>query len=488
MRSTGIVLPIFSLPTNEGIGTLGESAYDFIDFLADSKQQYWQTPPLNHLTGPSPYSNYCVFSGNYYLIDIKKLVSQNLIDETSYKEYLKVFKHDNEKVQYQKLYIYKFDILKTAFDQSYNKLKDKINSFKRDNSYWIEDYALYTALKIYVFENKPWQEWDNSIKTRKKITVNLYQEQLKDHINFIIFLQYLFYSQWFDLKRYANSKNIKMIGEFPLYCNSDSCDVWSKPSLFMLNENLYPSEKLYHEKEKIYKKYCFDQKVTYNINNLKKLHYRFLIHTLTFLNNMYDNLIINNFDYYDKYKIINFDQSDINNQEFIEKISIKNDLFDIFSGLSSSFSPILHDVNFADNLLNVYNIPVSKTMTDGFSKKFFDTCLPHNYKRSDVIYTSDYIDNPLKKWIASLPRLEKSSCLKYINNNSFRDFNFDFIAKAYQSAADKILIPIQDLINSKQILFNPNKTNNNWTFRITQKDLNKSISNKLQSFSKLYER
>ena len=118
----------------------------------------------------------------------------------------------------------------------------------------------------------------------------------------------------------------------------------------------------------------------------------------------------------------------------------------------------------------------------------FDTCLPHNYKRSDVIYTSDYIDNPLKKWIASLPRLEKSSCLKYINNNSFRDFNFDFIAKAYQSAADKILIPIQDLINSKQILFNPNKTNNNWTFRITQKDLNKSISNKLQSFSKLYER
>ncbi len=510
MRTSGIVLPIFSLPSHEGIGTLGEFAYNFIDFLFESKQQYWQVPPISHpKENGSPYSSFCVFSGNYNLIDIKKLVDQKLLDEKSYKKYAKIFKYDNNRINYKKINEYKLDILETSFEQSFSKVKDKVEIFIKDNSYWIQDYALFVCLKKYVFENKPWQEWDNSIKNRKKVSLNIYVNQLKKHIDFVMYTQYLFYSQWFELKRYANSKNIKILGEFPLYCDLDSSDVWSKTNLFMLNKDFLPFEKPHHDNKRIYEKYNFKNKVTYNIDNLKKSHYRFLLQNIKFLNNIYDSIIIDNFDNYNKYKCVELTSAqrtsteknqtnnktdknhhqNSNNENFLikEKSGIKNDLFSILKDISLSFRPYLYDINFFDKLLDTYGLPVVKTMTDGFSKNQVDECLPHNFKTTDIVYISDYVYQPLKKFKSQLPGIEKMHCRKYINNYSNKSFNYDFIAKAYQSAAEKILIPMQDILGTKDVLLNKNNKNQ-WCWRISKKDLNVNISRKLRNFFSLYNR
>ncbi|MBP0979800.1 MAG: 4-alpha-glucanotransferase [Oscillospiraceae bacterium] len=483
MRSAGVVLPIFSLPGNEGIGTLGEDAYNFIDFLFDSKLQYWQVPPVCHSKNNSPYSSYCVFSGNYNLIDIKKLVFDGLLDKKSYKKYLKLFKYESVKINYKKINIFKLEILKTCFNQSFDKLKNKIEKFRKSNSYWIENYALYIALKKYVFEDKPWQQWDEYIKTKNKTSIDIYKEQLKDKIDFIIFLQYLFYSQWFELKNYANSKNIKLIGEMPLYCDLDSCDVWAHQNLFKLNKNFESEEKLYHDQEKIYNKYCLKNKITYNINNLKKSHYRFLIQEIAFLNNIYDEVSINNFDQYDKYKIID-------NNKYLEKPGIKDELFKIAKSLVPNFRYFLHDIDFSNKLLNTYDIPVSKTMTDGFLSEKFSVCLPHNYNISDIVYISDSVFESLQRWKKSLPGLKKRYCNQYINNVYKKSFNYDFIAKAYHSTAEKILIPIQDILglDSKGVLLNNKKNNNNWSFRLSNKPFDKKVYKQLNDFSVLYER
>lgn len=488
MRSAGILLYVSSLPGDDGIGTLGEKAYNFIDFLAESKQQYWQTPPLNHLKeNGSPYNCYSVFSGNIYLIDVKKLVINGLLDEKSYKQYIKLFKYDNYRINYKQLYLKKIHILRKSFKQSYNKIKDKVTNFRNKNTFWLEDYALYMCLKKYVFDNKPWQQWDESIKNRKKITIDIYKEQLKDNIDFFIFLQYLFYWQWFALKRYANSKNVKLIGELPLYCDVDSCDVWSKPNLFMLNEYKYQSQHLYHDDNLIYKKYDFKNKAIYNIDNLKKSHYKFMIQRTQFLYNVYDELVIDNFDQYNKYKYTQANDLGLKSQVYYEKEGFKGDIFDVLKNIILFFNPILNDINFCDNELETYDFPVAKIMSIGHK---FSTCLPHNYKPTDVIYTSDYVFSPLTKWRSLLPGLQKLQWYKYINGKSRRNFDYDFIAMAYQSAAEKIITPIQDVLNisKNSYLYKLNKKNNSWSWRILERRLNKNISNKLKNFSLLYER
>ena len=521
MRTSGIVLPVFSLPSEEGIGTLGKCAFDFVDFLFDSKQQYWQMPPINHTKDDgSPYSNFSVFAGNHNLIDVKKLVEQQLLDEKSYKKYIKVFKYDNESVNYKKINQYKLEILQKSFEQSFEKIRDKMTSFAKDNSYWLEDYALFVCLKKHVFSNKPWSEWDAPVKNRKKMALNIYSNQLKDKINFVIYIQYLFYLQWFELKRYANSKNIKILGEFPLYCDWDSAEVWAKANLFMLDLNFCPSEKLFCSNKKNYKKYNLERKVTYNIENLKKSHYRFLLQNIKFLNNIYDNLILDNFDQYDSYKYIKLgskEKSDVfvatdNNQtnkktnnklktkdsvaECVveEKPGIKNDIFLIFQDMSLEFRPFLGDVDFANKLLDTYGLPVIKTMTDGFSKKQIEECLPHNFGTTDVVYISDYVFEPLGRFKKHLPGIQKINCFRYINNYSSKNFNYDFIVRAYQSAAEKILIPIQDVLETKKVFLNPKLLNkklldkNEWSWRISKKQLRKKTTQRLKKFFDLYQR
>lgn len=483
MRTAGVILPIFSIPGNdEGIGTLGECAYNFIDFLFDAKQICWQILPINHVKeNNSPYSNYSIFAGNIYLIDVKKLVNQSLLDEKSYKKYINETKNNTSKINYNQLKIYKLEVLKLAFKQSFHKLSNHINEFRNENSFWLDDYALYMSLKKYVFNNEPWQKWDNSIKNRKKVTIEIYNSQLKEHINFFIFLQYIFYEQWFELKKYANSKNIKIIGEFPLYCDKDSAEVWAKTNLFELDQELYD------DKKNIYEKYCLANKVAYNIDNLRKSHHQFLVDFFYFLNNIYDELIFDNFSHYCKYR---FKNSSENNGEIHERLGLKDDLFKVINTLPIKFVITLHDVDFTNNMLETYNLPVAKVMNRGFYGDNLEICLPHNFSKTDLIYTSDYCFSPLKKWFNNIPRLIKLDCIKYINHLSHMNFNYAFIIKAYQSAAEKVLVPMQDILNlgRKSAYINMNKPNKNWSWRMTKKQLKKHIIKQLCAITELYGR
>ena len=494
MRSAGILLPVFSLPGNEGIGTLGENAYSFIDFLFESKQKYWHLPPISHVNSTgSPYCTYSILAGNIYLIDIKKLVEQNLLDKKSYQKYIKNFYTDNLKINYKKLDIYKFYILEQAFKQSYNKIKHNIEKFRANNSFWLEDYTLYICLKKYVFENKPWQQWDDAVKNRKKLTLDIYKEQLKDKIDFWVFLQYLFYSQWFALKKYANSKNIKILGEFPFYCELDSANVWAKPNLFMLDKDKHPTQKLFHEQQVIYNKYSFNTKAVYNLKELKKTNYRFLTKKIQFIYKVYDELIIDNFDQYDNYKVIEKDSASgkFELQKFTEKPGIKDAVFKILETRILFFKPILYDCNYNKKPNNKnYKFPIIKIMQSAFSEEKCEICLPHNYSSTDVIFTSSYVFSNLKQWKNKLPSIEKKYCCQYIKPTSKTKFNYAFITSAYQSAAEKIITPIQDVVSlrNKMALYNTSKKATNWCWRIPEKKLNKQISKKLNQLSNLYGR
>lgn len=235
-RSSGILMPIFSLPSKYGIGTMGKAAYDFVDFLSASGQTYWQVLPLGHTGfGDSPYQTFSSAAGNPYFIDLDMLVEDGLLDESD----LPIATANTGKVDYEELQKTKLAILHKAFQKgeeaSFNSILNLVIEKK-----WVMDYALFMALKNHFQEKALWEWPDVSIKKRESDAMLYYSNKLSSSIDFYVFVQSLFFKQWEALKTYANSKGIRIIGDIPIYPSADSADVWVKPELFQVDENLLP--------------------------------------------------------------------------------------------------------------------------------------------------------------------------------------------------------------------------------------------------------
>ena len=235
-RGAGLLMPISSLNSPYGIGTLGKAAYDFADLAKKTGAKYWQVLPVGPTSyGDSPYQSFSAFAGNPYFIDLDMLKDEGLINDADL-EGLKGVK-DPSDIDYEAIYNSRFAVLKTAYKNSNHKAKTSYKKFVSENGYWLPDYAFYMAVKA---ENggRSWQEWDDGIRKRKPRVVKELSEKLADEIDFWIFLQYKFEEQWNKLKKYVNGLGIEIIGDIPLYVALDSTDVWVHPDLFELDEDL----------------------------------------------------------------------------------------------------------------------------------------------------------------------------------------------------------------------------------------------------------
>ena len=230
-RSSGVLLPVTALPAPHGIGTLGNEAYRFIDFLAAAGQQYWQILPLGPTSfGDSPYQPFSSFAGNPYLIDLDALVEEGLLtaEEVSAVDW----GNDPARVDYGKIYASRMPMLRRAFDRADAHLRAEAAAFAEENAAWLPDYALFMALKQH-FGMRAWTQWEDAdIRLRKPEAVQAWRERLSADVEFLTFVQYLFYRQWDALKAYAGAHNVKLIGDLPIYVAMDSADVWAGPQNF----------------------------------------------------------------------------------------------------------------------------------------------------------------------------------------------------------------------------------------------------------------
>ncbi|MDD3627108.1 MAG: 4-alpha-glucanotransferase, partial [bacterium] len=234
-RASGILLHPTSLPGKYGVGDLGPEAYKFVDFLFETGQTLWQVLPIGTPgKGEFPYQAYSVFGCNHLLISIDLLREWGLLMGDDLNE-IPEFKPD--KVEFQRVIEFKENIFKKAFEHFKNSSwnRDEFNRFRDLNRWWLDDYALFMALKEFN-DGKPWFMWDDEIKGREPDAMELYKEELKDSIEHQRFLQYLVYRQWFNLKKYANEKDIKIIGDIPIFVSHDSADVWANKHLFFLDD------------------------------------------------------------------------------------------------------------------------------------------------------------------------------------------------------------------------------------------------------------
>ena len=226
-------MPIFSLPSPYGIGTFGKAAYGFVDFLKKAGQSYWQILPLGPTTfGDSPYQAYSTFAGNPYFIDLDALVDEGLLDNGDLAACN--WGVDPTKVDYGAIYENRFPILRKAFERSRYYLEEEYEAFCKENEYWLEDYALFMAVKK-EFGFRSWQEWDKDIRCHEEAAVKTYLEKCEEEVEFYKFCQYKFDTQWKKLRKYVNELGIEMIGDIPLYVAMDSADVWVHSDVFELD-------------------------------------------------------------------------------------------------------------------------------------------------------------------------------------------------------------------------------------------------------------
>ena len=237
-RSAGILLSITSLPSKYGIGCFSKSAYDFVDWLEEAGQSYWQILPLGPTSyGDSPYQSFSTFAGNPYFISLEDLIEEGVLTE---EECAQVdFGSDEKDIDYKKIYEGRYPLLRKAYERSRIYENPEYQQFVENNRWWLSDYGLFMAVKER-FGGVQWTQWPEDIRLHWQNAIEYYHKELYFDIEFQYYMQFKFYQQWMRLKSYANSKGIKIIGDIPIYVAMDSADAWAHPELFQLDEENLP--------------------------------------------------------------------------------------------------------------------------------------------------------------------------------------------------------------------------------------------------------
>lgn len=489
MRTNGILMPIFSLPSPYGIGTFGKSAYEFIDFLKHGCQSYWQILPIGTTAfGDSPYQSFSSFAGNPYFIDIDMLVADGLLQNDEIKSY--DFGDNAFKVDYQKLYENRYALLKKAYHRF--TADRQYQTFVKQNEFWLNDYALFMALKT-ANSGSAWYEWPTAIKSRQ---VDALEKAKKDHfedINFNKFLQFVFYKQWYLLKSYANKNAIKIIGDIPIYCALDSADVWSHPKQFQLDKNFNPKAVAGVPPDAFSPDGQLWGNPLYDWNYMKKTDYAWWKQYFGNALKKYDLVRIDHFRGFESYFSIPYGDTDAKNGKWK-----KGPDYEFFKSLEAEFGknlPIIAEdlgviTTAVRNMLSKTNFPGMKVLQFAFDGNGNNPYLPHNIDTNCVIYTGTHDNDTIMGWLKTADSNTVNLAKDYLHYQCDNGFNWAMIKAAMRSRANICIIPMADLlgIDTGGRINTPSTLGNNWTWRVGGDCINSWLSNILKENTLLFNR
>lgn len=489
MRKNGILMPIFSLPSPYGIGTLGAAAKEFIDFLHKGGQSFWQILPIGTTTiGDSPYQSFSSFAGNPYFIDLDLLVEDNLLTKEEIASF--DFGDDIEQVDYEKLYNNRYKVLRLAFNRF--KENDDYKAFINDNSYWLDDYALFMALKS-ANDGAPWYEWNVSLKKRDAAAIEQVKRDLADDIAFHKFLQFVFDCQWSNVKKYANQNDIEIIGDIPIYVALDSADVWSNPSQFLLDDDYTPRAVAGVPPDA----FSDDGQVwgnpLYNWDYMKKTGYAWWKNYLGYALKRYDTVRIDHFRGFESFFTIPFGDTDAKRGKWVK--GPDTDLFDALGEAFGQNLPIIAEdlgviTPAVEKMLAYTKFPGMKVLQFAFSGNSDNSYLPHNVTKNSVIYTGTHDNDTIMGWLSTCDADTTKQAKDYFNHQSDDGFNWAMIKAAMSSVADTCIIPAADLLglDSSGRINTPSTLGGNWCWRIKGECINDWLANILLENTTLYGR
>jgi len=489
-RSAGILLPVSSLPSKYGIGNFGKEAYEFVDYLVECGQKYWQILPIGPTSfGDSPYQSFSAFAGNPYFIDFDMLIGEELLENRDVDNI--DWGIDEGSVEYDKIYESRFKVLRIAFE-NFKKLDQKeYKSFYNKNKHWIKDYALYMAIKV-KFDNKSWLEWDDDIRLHKKSALHHYSEMLADDIYFWCFLQFKFFEQWYKLKEYANINGIKIIGDIPIYVSMDSADTWANSDLFQLDENHRPTvvagcpPDCFSDDGQLWGNSIYDWAV------MEKDGFSWWKDRISFSCTIYDVIRIDHFIGIVRYYAIPADHDNARKGKFHKGPGYA--LIKAIDEARGESQIIAEDLGVVvepvRKLIKRSGYPGMKILQHAFDGNPENEHLPINYEKNFCVYLGTHDNDTMAAVIEQMSDEKKQNMLNYIGKDNCDDIIWDLIRLAYSSVAKMVVIQMQDILglDNDSRMNIPSTVGCNWKWRVDKSVLTSETAGKLKLLSKVYGR
>ncbi len=490
MRACGILLPISSIPSAYGIGTFSKEAYEFVDFLEEAGQSYWQILPLGPTGyGDSPYQSFSTFAGNPYYIDLEELVEAGLITRQTCEDC--DWGGSEAYVDYEKIYLSRFKVLEEAFQNSRIEEDEDFNAFVAENDFWLPDYALYMAVKD-SYEGKSWSEWEEDIRLRKPEALARYKEQFRDQIAFYEFQQYMFNIQWTKLKKYANDKGIKIIGDIPIYVAFDSADTWANPELFQLDEAGLPTGVAGCPPDSFSATGQLWGNPLYRWEYHKETGYEWWMKRISYCYKLYDVVRIDHFRGFDEYYNIPFGDETAEFGKWEKGPGY--DLFKVMKQKIGNKPVIAEDLGFltpsVGKLLKKTGYPGMKVLQFAFDSREKNDYLPHNYTANSVVYTGTHDNDTTLGWYQAISRKDRSFARQYLDIRSNKELVWNFIRAAVASVSDTAVIPMQDYLElgGEARINVPSTLGDNWKWRMVRGQLEEGLAQKICELCRTYGR
>lgn len=493
-RASGILLHPTSLPSDFGIGDLGPNAYEFVDFLAQTKQTYWQILPLGPTGwGDSPYSSFSAFAGNTLLVSPEKLQDDGLLAADIGKP-----QFNADKVDFGAVYEWKKGMLWSAFEAWTGAESDEFQEFADAQAFWLDDFALYRAIKLSQ-DQKPWFEWDEPLKLRDEKALTEAAGRLSREVLAEKFHQFLFFKQWNELKAFANEKGVRIVGDVPIFLALDSVDIWRHKDQFKLNPDGSPKVVSGVPPDYFSPTGQLWGNPIYDWDAMLADGFSWWTERVKHTLNVVDILRIDHFRGFDSAWEVPEGNPTAEHGEWVEARG-----HELFAALQDSIGDLpfwVEDLGFVtpevEQLRDDFNFPGMRILQFAFGGDAHNPALPHNYIRHCVAYTGTHDNDTAVGWWNSqvdakgAPNDARKQCAKYVDANADgSNVQWDMIRAIWSSVADSTVVPLQDILgldNSARMNL-PASLSGNWQWRYKNGDLTEEIADRLMELTEIFGR
>jgi 4-alpha-glucanotransferase len=492
-RMGGILLPLFSLPNLFGCGTMGSESRLFLDFLADSGIHCWQLLPLVPIgEGNSPYMSPSVFAGNPYYIDLEALVQAGLLSPHDLESAL--FHGDPDRIDYDFLRRTRIPLLRKAWSCAKHDpdIQQKRSEYLALHGHWLASHALFTALHDYF--GKPVFEWEKPIRFRQETALAYYSDLLRDEIDFQIFLQYLFETQWQNLRRDAEQRKIKLFGDIPIYVSPDSAEVWASPELFQLDAQLQPNEVAGVPPDAFSARGQLWGNPLYDWESSKSEVSDFWLRRIGRAAELYDMVRIDHFRGFHTYWSIPRCASSATAGKW--RKGPGQPLLDLFRSAYPSLTLIAEDLGDLDQdalaFISASGLPGMKILLYAFDTAHDSAYLPHNCPVNAVMYTGTHDTPTFLEWLKEeSSQEERQFAADYLRLRLEEGLCWGAIAEAWASVCRLAVAPMQDVLglgSDARMNLPGTQGNHNWSWRVSEAALNESVSSRLRHLCRVFRR
>ena len=489
-RGAGTLLPVASLHSNYGIGTFGKAAYEFIDFLETSGQKYWQVLPIGPTGyGDSPYQSFSAFAGNPYFIDLDILIEEKLLSKEDVESL--DWGSSSSEVDYEKIYLSRFKILKTAFKNSEIEKDLEYKAFCEENAYWLDDYSEYMAIKDF-FEGIEWLKWPEDIRLREESALSKYRKMLNSEIEFWKFTQYKFTQQLFKLKAYAHSKNITIIGDIPIYVALDSADVWAHTYEFQMDEDKRPTLVAGVPPDMFSKTGQLWGNPLYDWDYMKKDNYSWWRKRMKYSAKLYDIIRIDHFIGIVRYYTIKY--GEMTALKGVWKEGPGHELLNAINEEVGSSKIIAEDLGVVTDkvkeVLKASGYPGMRLLQFGFDGSARNPNLPKQCPENSVVYGGTHDNETLRGYFQNVDARTRAIARKNLRLKHNRELVWRIIEEGYKSKANTVIFQIQDymeLDNSGRMNI-PSTIGGNWIWRLLPGQLDNTLAQKIKMLVELTNR